>query len=66
MTLISLVTNDKKVKGRKHCISKQQEIGMAVVLSCGKPDHILVPLNESMESKHVALLKFEPSFRFGI
>lgn len=50
----ALVTNDKKVKGRKHCISKWQEIGMAVVFSSAKPDHILVPLNECTGSKYVA------------
>lgn len=29
LTLTAVVINDKKVKGRKYCISKQQEIGVS-------------------------------------
>lgn len=47
------VTNYKKDERKKHCISKLQEIVMTTVLLSGKPDLILVSLNEHTESKHV-------------
>jgi len=53
---MTLVTNNKKMKGIKYCISKWQEIVMALKLSSWKPDRILVPLNECTGSKHVTWL----------
>jgi len=63
---VALVPGNRRVKGRKHCVSKCQEMVVAAVLSLGKPDHSLYPLIKHTGQSTLPDSQYESAFTFGI